>query len=214
MARHWMAVCMALGLLAPVPAGPAFAQTSPERCAQIGPATERLECYDSLFRSDQFTGPGDENDAPEQGLWASGVEVSQIEGTEIPFAALESEQLIPAMPRGRAAARLTILCIDDQPVVEFSFAGQSMGTPTSHSGTITLQFDRQPPRSQSLELSDDRLSLGFYDNDDAGDFIDRLLLTNRLYVRAAPLGQRSVTISFLMNGIESALEPVRQACAW
>lgn len=208
--RRLVATLMALtGAVAPMAA---IAQPSPERCAAIGPATERLACYDSLFRSDQFTGGNEAEDTPAQGMWASGVEVSQIEGTELPFATLQSEQLIPAMPRGRAPARLTILCQDDAPVVQFAFAGQFMGTPTSQSGTITLQYDRQPPRSQSLQLSPDRMAIGFYEPDAARAVIDQLLQTERLYVRATPQAQRSVTISFLMEGIEVAIEPVRDAC--
>ncbi|WP_332717060.1 type VI secretion system-associated protein TagO [Pelagibacterium mangrovi] len=211
MAEKRVAVVLALvGALSA--AMPAMAQPSPERCAAIGPATERLQCYDSLFRSDQFTGGDPETEMPAQGMWASGVEVSQIEGTELPFAAIQSEQLIPALPRGRAPARLTILCQDGVPAVQFAFAGQFMGTPTSQSGTITLQYDRQPPRSQSLELSPDRTALGFYEESDARTVIEQLLQTERLYVRATPQAQRSVTVSFLMEGIEAAIEPVRASC--
>jgi len=213
MGRHGVALAvLTMGLL--LPALPAYSQPSPERCAAIGPATERLACYDSVFRSDVFTGDRDEEVTPDQGMWASGVEISQIEGTELPFATLQSEQLIPALPRGRAPARMTILCLDGETVLQFSFAGQFMGTPTSQSGTITLQYDRQSPRSQSLELSADRTSIGFFNEADARAAIDQLLETERLYVRATPQAQRSVTISFLMEGIEAALVPVRQACGW
>lgn len=212
MAGKWVAMLVAMaGLLSPVPA---LAQSSPERCAAIGPATERLACYDSIFRADVFTGGGGDEATPDQGMWASGVEVSEIEGTELPFATVQSEQLIPASPSGRAPARLTIMCRDGETAVQFAFAGHFMGTPTSQSGTITLQFDRQPPRSQSLELSADRKAIGFYSDAEARAIVDRLLETQRLYVRATPQSERSVTISFLMEGIEAALGPVREACAW
>lgn len=212
MRNFWLAACTTLAALG---AGPGLAQqTTPERCALIGPATERLACYDSLFRSGEFTGEGDAGVAPDMGMWASGVEVSQIEGTERPFATLQSEQLIPALPRGRAPARLTILCVDETTVVQFSFAGYPMGTATSNSGTITLQYDRQPPRSQSLQLSADRAALGFFSSSDALAFIEQLRETERLFVRAQPQAQRSVTVSFQMDGIEEALVPVREACGW
>lgn len=214
MGKYRPAVAWAFAILATTTmmSPPVFAQPSPERCAAIGPATERLECYDSIFRSDQFTGVSDEETSPEMGMWASGIEVSQIEGTEVPFAAIQSEQLIPALPRGRAPARLSILCVDEQTQVQFTFAGNSMGTPNSNSGLMTFQFDRQPPRSQSLDLSADRTAIGFFESAEARDFIDRLLVTERLIIRAQPQGQRSVTISFQIDGIQQALEPVRQAC--
>lgn len=209
--RWAMAMLAAAGMFS---AGPVLAQTSPEDCAAIGPATERLDCYDSLFRADVFTGESEDETTPEQGMWASGVEVSQIEGTELPFAAVQSEQLIPAFPSGRSPARLTILCRDGETAVQFSFAGHAMASPNSTAGSITLQYDRQPPRSQSLPLNGDRTAIGFYSDAEAREIIARLLQTNRLYVRATPLAQRSVTVSFLMEGIEAALEPVREACAW
>lgn len=212
MGKYWLASAIAMaGLLA---VSPLAAQTSPERCALIGPATERLACYDNLFRSEQFTGADDEEATPQQGMWASGVEVSQIEGTERPFASLQSEQLIPALPRGREPARMTIMCLDETTVVQFAFAGYPLGTPTSNSGTLTIQFDRLPSRSQSLELSADRTALGFFTDDQAIAFLDQLLDAERMFVRAQPQGQRSATVSFQLEGIEAALVPVREACGW
>lgn len=213
MGKHWLAWTVAMaGFLAISPL--AAQHTTPERCALIGPATERLACYDNLFRSEQFTGGDDEEVTPQQGMWASGVEISQIEGTERPFASLQSEQLIPALPRGRAPARMTILCLDDNTVVQFAFAGYALGTPTSNSGTLTIQFDRLPSRSQSLELSTDRTALGFFTDAQAMGFLEQLLDAERLFVRAQPQGQRSVTVSFQLEGIEDALVPVREACGW
>lgn len=213
MGKNWLALAAAIaGLFATAPVG--AQQTSPERCALIGPASERLACYDGLFRSGEFTGETDAEDAADMGMWASGVEVSQIEGTERPFASLQSEQLIPALPRGRAPARLTILCLDETTSVQFSFAGYPLGTPTSNSGTLTIQFDRMPSRSQSLQLSPDRTALGFFTTADAMNFIDSLMQSERLFVRAQPQGQRSATVSFLLEGIEEALVPVREACGW
>lgn len=213
MGKRWIAAIAVLGGFGGMALPVAVAQDpSAERCAAIGPATERLACYDSIFRSGELT--GETGEAPDQGLWSSGIEVSQIEGTEIPFAMLESEQLIPAMPSGRGPARITVLCLEGETVLQFSFAGSPMGTPTSNSGTITLQYDRQPPRSQSLDLSPDRLSVGFFETSSSRPVIEQLLQTQRLFVRATPQAQRSVTVSFEMDGLDTALEPVREACGW
>ncbi|SDG37536.1 type VI secretion system-associated protein TagO [Pelagibacterium luteolum] len=215
MVKRWLAMAAVLGGVMALPMPVSMAQApSAERCAAIGPASERLQCYDSIFRSGQFTGESAGGQAPEQGLWTSGVEISQIEGTELPFATVQSEQLIPALSGGRAPARLTILCVDGETAIQFGFAGSPMGTPTSNSGPLTLQYDRQPPRSQSADLSPDRVAIGFFETDEARPIIDQLLQTQRLFVRATPPSQRSVTVSFQMEGIEAALEPVREACGW
>lgn len=191
MVKRLVAMVAVLGGVLALPMPATLAQMpSSERCAAIGPASERLQCYDSIFRSGQFTGENaDDGSAPDQGLWTSGVEISQIEGTELPFATLQSEQLIPALSGGRAPARLTILCAEGETILQFGFAGSAMGTPTSNSGTITLQYDRQPPRSQSVDLSPDRMAIGFFETGDARPVIDQLLQSQRLFVRATPQSQ-------------------------
>lgn len=193
---------------------PAAAQTSAERCALIGPASERLACYDALFRSELAGGEGETGDGVSVGMWTGGLDVSSIDGTERPFASLQSQQLIAARPRGREPARMTVLCAGETTIVQFTFAGHPMGLETSNSGAITFQYDRMPPRSQSLPLSSDRSALGFFNSADAIAFLNQLAQHDTLYVRATPQGQRSATVSFALEGIEEALQPVRDACGW
>lgn len=188
-------------------------ERTPERCAMIGPATERLVCYDGLYRNYDLAS-GSVADQDEVGFWASGIEVSQISGTEVPFATLQSEQLIPALPRGRAPARLAITCVDGKTSVQMMFAGQAMGTANSNSAPITIQFDRQPGRSRSLLLSSDRNALVFYDNEAAIEFIGQLQEAEKLFIRVQPQQQRSLTVSFNLQGLDEALMPVREVCGW
>ncbi len=83
MNRFGLAAIMALAGFSAAPV-PALAQMAPERCAAIGPASERLACYDSIFRSGQFTGGGSQTDA-DQGLWTSGIEVSNPSSLSPPW---------------------------------------------------------------------------------------------------------------------------------
>lgn len=205
----WLAgVTLMAGALA---ATPALAQVTPERCALIGGASERLACYDSLFRA----GEAADTMAPgSAGLWTTGTEISEIDGTATVYATLASEQLIPARPNGRGPARLTFQCVNDATIVQFGFAGQFMGTENSNSAPITLQFDRGSPQTQSLRLSNDRTAIGFYQSGEAIELAGRLAEATRLLVRATPLGQRSVTVSFELAGFDDAIAPVAAACGW
>ena len=199
------------GLVLGTIAAPALGQVTPERCALIGGATERLACYDSIFRGDAAPAGGE---AEAVNLWVTGTDVSEIDGTETLFATIQSEQLIPARPSGRAPARMTVLCANETTTIQFTFAGQFMGTENSNSAPITTQLDRAPPQTRSLPLSQDRTAIGFFQSGQAIGFAGELVETERLLVRATPLGQRSVTVSFVLEGIEEALAPLAEACAW
>jgi len=199
------------GLLLGALASPALAQVTPERCALIGGATERLACYDSIFRTDT---PPAGQEAEAINLWTTGIEISEIDGTETVYATIPSEQLIPARPTGRALARMTVLCTNEVTTLQFTFAGQFMGTENSNSAPITTQFDRNPPQTQSQPLSQDRTAIGFFQSAQAIGFAGQLMDAERLLVRATPLGQRSVTVSFVLEGIAEALAPVAEACGW
>src|SRR5690606_31495896 len=131
-------------------------------------------------------------DAEAINLWVSGTDVSEIDGTETVFATIPSEQLIPARPQGRAPARMTVTCANEATTIQFTFAGNFMGTENSNSAPITTQLDRSPLQTRSLQLSPDRTGIGFYQSADAIAFAGQLMQTERLLVRATPLGQRSV----------------------
>lgn len=173
----------ALALLA-LPSS-AMAQSGAQ-CAAIAPDTERLACYDGIFLNGAASG---------QALSAS----------------VESEQLIPARPSGRAPATVTIACEAGNLSVAFAFAGNTMSALGRDAG-LTLQNDLQQARSRTLPVNADNTALVIAAPGEAAAFLDTLVGTSNLTARVTPVNSRSLSVRFNAPAILEAATPVRAAC--
>ncbi len=165
---------------------PAFSQDSGQACATIADNSQRLICYDQLFR-----GLRDPADA-----------ISIV---------FSSEQLIPARPNGRGLATMTVSCEAGTLSVAFAFAGHKLSATGRDSG-ITLQSDLQTARTLILPVAADNLSLVMDTTATAAAFLDTLEGTTNLLVRTTPFSYRSLSVRFRVDGAEAAVAPIRSAC--
>ena len=164
----------------------AFAQTSGEQCAAIAGDVERLICYDGIFRAATTSGQN--------------VSVS-----------LESEQLIPARPSGRAPAVMTVSCDAGLLSVAFAFAGNTLSALGNDAG-LTLQYDVQAARSRTLPVNADNTAVLINNSRDAEAFLDGLVGTTNLTARVTPANSRSLSVRFRVDGFIEQVAPVRAAC--
>ena len=171
------------------PSAPALAQTGYLRASTAGRMAddaERLACYDALFRSAGAT------DAP------LGV-------------TLESEQLIPARPSGRAPATITVFCEANILQVAFAFAGNTMSSLGRDTG-ITLQYDLARARSSTLPVNADNTAILIDNTADAMAFLDGLIGATNLTVRVTPASTRSLSVRFRVDAFAQEVAPVIAAC--
>jgi hypothetical protein len=167
-------------------AGPALAQSG-SQCAAIADDAERLGCYDGLFR----TGGADE----------AAMSVT-----------LESEQLIPAGPSGRAPATISVSCEADILQVAFGFAGNTMSIQGNDTG-LTLQYDLQRARSSTLPVNAENTAVLIDNTRDALAFVEALAGATNLTVRVTPASTRSLNVRFNVSEFDSAVAPVVAACS-
>ena len=156
------------------------------QCTAIAGDAERLACYDGLFR---------DNGAATEGL----------------SAVLESDQLIPARPTGRAPATMTVTCADGVLSVSFAFAGNTMSALGNDAG-ITLQYDLQASRSRTLPVNADNTAVVIDNTADAVQFLDGLVGRTNLTARVTPTSTRSLSVRFRVDAFMAEIEPVRAAC--
>lgn len=171
-------------------AGPALAQATAQtaaQCAAIGEDVERLACYDTIFRPDTAAAEG-------------------------PSVTLESEQLIPARPSGRAPATLTVRCQAGTLQVAFGFAGNTMSALGRDAG-ITLQYDLQRARSSTLPVNAENTAIVIDTTRAALDFLDGLAGASNLTVRVTPVSSRSLSVRFRVDTLEAKSAPVVAACS-
>lgn len=167
-----------------VPSAPAFAQSGAQ-CAPIASAEERLACYDAVFRLDP-----------------SAVATSS--------AVVESEQLIPARPSGRAPATITISCEAKGLQIAFGFAGNNISALGRDAG-LTLQYDLQR-RSSTLPVNADNTAILIDNPRDARAFVDSLAGVTNLTLRMTPANTRTLSVRFQVDAILQAAEPVVATC--
>lgn len=164
---------------------PAAAQTAGQ-CAAIGEDAERLACYDALFRDGTVPATGE-------------------------AVVLQSEQLIPAHPSGRAPATVTISCQANSLQVAFGFAGNRLSSLGRDIG-VTLQYDLQR-RSSTLPVSADNTAILINNTPDSLAFIDALAGVNNLTVRVTPVTTRTLSVRFQVDDLASKVAPVVAACS-
>lgn len=156
------------------------------QCTAIAADEERLACYDALFRS------------PDGGAGAISV-------------VLESEQLIPARPSGRAPATMTVSCEAGVLRVAFAFAGNTMSALGRDAG-ITLQYDLQAGRNRTLPVNAENTAILLDNTSDAASFLDGLNGATNLTVRVAPVNSRTLSVRFRVDGFFEEVAPVVAAC--
>lgn len=165
---------------------PALGQTAGAQCAAIVENDARLACYDDIFRT-------------------TGDEAGELSVT------LQSEQLIPARPTGRAPATITVSCEADILQVAFGFAGNTMSALGRDTG-ITLQYDLARARSSTLPVNTDNTAILIDNTRDARTFLDGLAGATNLTVRVTPASTRSLSVRFRVDAFALEVAPVIAAC--
>ena len=165
----------------------ALAQAGIDQCTAIAGDTERLACYDALFRS-------------------AGGDAESLS------VVLESQQLIPARPSGRAPGTMTVSCEAGELQVAFGFAGNTMSALGRDAG-ITLQYDLQPGRSRTLPVNPENTAIVLDSTAEAAAFLDGLTGATNLTVRVTPVNSRSLTVRFRIDSFMDDVAPVVAACS-
>ncbi|WP_137151197.1 hypothetical protein [Devosia sp. FKR38] len=168
------------------PAPFAHAQSPVSQCTAIAGDAERLACYDGLFRTPALASEG----------------ISAV---------LQSEQLIPARPSGRAPATMTVTCVADTLSVAFAFANNTMSA-LGHDAGITLQNDLQAARSRTLPVNADNTAVLINNSADAATFLDGLAGVTNLTARVTPANSRSLSVRFRVDGFLPEIGRIRAAC--
>lgn len=163
-----------------------MAQPTGSHCTSIAVDAERLACFDAAFA------------APAAGAVADSL-------------VLESQQMIPARPNGRAPATITVACEAGVLKVAFAFAGNTM-SPLGNDAGITWQYDLQASRSRTLPVNDENTAILLDNTADSLAFIQSAAGATNLTVRVTPVNSRSLTVRYRVDTFADQVAPVRAAC--
>lgn len=187
-----MTVLRILGVLAAVVfmVIPANAQTDGTACAAIAADAERLACYDAIFRTNGAAEPA----------------------ASVQPVTLESQQLLPAHPGGRAPATMSFACEEGELTLRFRFAGNRLSATGSNTG-ISFTRDLSGDRVMTLPPSPDGTELIMRPASSVLSFLDWLSGATNVSVRVTPADFRTFSVRFRIAEIEEQLAPLLAACS-
>ena len=169
----------------------------------------RLECYDLIFRKSDAS-----NIAPaNKGNWHVKIEKSKLDDTETVVVSLNSDDRHTKRFGDSAMLDLILRCKEGVTTAYVVFAGEFMSD-INGGDRVAFRIDSNKAENLSFSTSNNHTSLGLWDTRSATSFIGKLIGANRLFVRAVPFSESSVSGNFTLTGLDAAIVPLQRACKW
>lgn len=181
------------------------AATAGESCTRISDPGQRLECFDAAFAQSAPAGN-------RQG-WRMRVDKSPLDDSDIVVVFKRSREVIAESDGKPEHGGVAFLCEEGQTSVSFYFAGLFL-TKFDGGDQVAYRIDQLPAQHRAMVVSTDNQRIGVQSSDDAIALATELMAAEQLYVRATPMYESPVGMTFDLDGLEEALAPLRAACAW
>ena len=108
---------------------------------------------------------------------------------------------------------LIIACRANTTSLSVRFGGNIVASVVD-SFQVTLKIDDQPATGLSFGVSEDFKSVGLWSGGQSIPVIKSLFSGAKVQITDAPFFSRSVTATFPVAGLQSAVEPLRRMCSW
>lgn len=195
-------------------AGLAVADT--EACLSIADDTERLACFDAALGYDGGTVAEVEAEEPpnpeDTGAWNVVSETSKMDDSTNVFLTLRTDEQTNC-PYKSGAHTLMIACRENTTALWVSFGGCFMSS-IQGKGRVTYRLDSETAQQARFRESNDNSALGLWNGGASIPFIKKLLGHERLLLRATPFSDSTVTGEYSIQGLDTAIAPLRAACNW
>lgn len=184
-----------------------------ETCAGLVSDSERLSCYDRIYRSIASPPVPPTSSVEDKGDWQVSLSQSALDDTPTVVLRLESANEIARPFGGRGTGSLYLRCQENTTVAYFVFAGHFMSD-IQGGGRVDYRIDDHKAQRTGMEVSSDNKALGLWSGGSAIAFIKSLIGSRKLVIRATPFNESPVELTFNTAGLEAALKPLKAACKW
>jgi type VI secretion system protein VasI len=184
---------------------------APEDCAQIELNNLRLECYDSNFRPQERV--NEPSPSVVQTKWNTRTVISPVDDSTNVFLSLEGDNGIIDRYGRRTEMSITIACRENTTSLYIHFGGHFMSD-SFGAGRVTYRVDKRKAQVKSFTESNNHEALGLWNGGTSIPFIKNIFGGEKLYISATPYSESSVSDTFSIAGLESAIAPLRKACNW
>lgn len=125
----------------------------------------------------------------------------------------ESFQPVPGLFGREEPALLILSCIENTTQLEFAF-GENFMSDIGDFGDVIYKVDDAAPVVLPADAAQDNGALGIYSGVESIPIIRELLGAERLFVSATSFTGRTMSATFSIEGLEGAVEPLRELCSW
>jgi type VI secretion system protein VasI len=188
---------------------PVNALASTESCIRVENDLDRLTCYDR----EAGRTPRKETMGPISGAWV--VEKSTSKLTDQPTVVMTTrsvETIDCGWSRGQIS--LTIRCHENTTSMLFVTGCHMTSSEYNNYGDVTYRLDEEKARTVGMHESTNNRTLGLWRGGQSIPVIKSMFGKSQMVVRMTPFGESPFTANFDINGLETAITPLRQACHW
>ncbi len=108
---------------------------------------------------------------------------------------------------------LEIVCKDNTTSFQLKF-GENIVATALDTARVQFSVDGRPAEEYLFSISSDFKSVGLWSGEEAIPVIKTLLDGSKLTIEGAPYFSRPVKAGFAIQGLSSAIQPVRGSCNW
>ncbi|HLS19394.1 MAG TPA: type VI secretion system-associated protein TagO [Paracoccaceae bacterium] len=192
------AIVMALG-------SPAFSEGI-DACARVESELDRLACYDRI------SGRTPDVEQKTDGNWQAHIETSKLTDQTNVYLTVASNELIRCRWDSEPVT-LTVRCMENTTSLILSTSCHVTSRVGGY-GKVEYRTDSDKARTAWMDASTNNRSLGLWRGGASIPVIKQLFGKDQLIARFTPYSESSKTATFNIGGLESAIEPLREACNW
>jgi type VI secretion system protein VasI len=124
-----------------------------------------------------------------------------------------SFQKLPGIFGRNQPAVLRLSCVENRTSFEVQF-GENFMSDVGEFRKLIYKVDDLPPVALDTDASPDNTALGIYSGSGAIRLIRSMFGHQRLLVSATTFTGRNLNASFSIEGLEEAVQPLRELCNW
>ena len=188
----------------------AFSATTDD-CSKITTDTERLSCYDKIFKPDQKAADTEPQVDEEKKGWIISKETSKIDDSISYYLILFSDDFIGEREKEHGA--IAIACPKKTTTIIFD-AGENYLVNDGDYDRVTYRLDKEKAKTIPMGVANGHKAIGLWSGAKSIPFIKEMFGHDKMVVQITPYQKAPVTMEFSISGLEEAIKPIRQECNW